>query len=249
MPNSESVGGTPQGEPEEVVLRIGDGAGDVDAFDLSEFMMLLRGAYVAAQGLGASPSPEALRTRLADLSAEQTTSLFSKGTSGTPLLTRRITHQSPVEIILIGMVFPLTAVAVLLGGKVSILGVVRIELPYGLIDAATRLRELFSRSSHTTIAFGARERRIKLTPTEFAELMAHDSTTADRGGFQRFLAQLQFRVNQQTRELTLYPREIDRIFRHGSQPKKGGFQSRIRKMFGSHFDWPPETGDRRQARK
>lgn len=228
---------TPTGQPSEVVLRVGDTAsGDVDAFDLSEFMMLLRGAYAAAQQLGDSPTVEALRSHIELLTAKQTTALFARDASPAPLMARRVSHQSPLEIAVVGVFVYLAVVAGLVGGTVRV-GLFRIELSAGLADVVARLRGLFSKGAQTAIGYGARERRVKLTKEEFAELMRQDPATRSRGGFQGFLIALQERTNEQTRELTLYPSEIDRILRHGSQPKKGGFQSRIRKIFGTHFDW------------
>ena len=70
-------------------------------------------------------------------------------------------------------------------------------------------------------SYGIRETTIKLSKTEFDELMTPVTGT---GGFQSFFRGLQHRVNKQSRELTLSQEDLERIYRHKSDPKKGGWQ-------------------------
>lgn len=44
----------------------------------------------------------------------------------------------------------------------------------------------------------------------------------------------------QTRKLHLSPSDLERIYRYKANPKKGGWQSRFKKIFGRHF--PDESG-------
>ena len=68
------------------------------------------------------------------------------------------------------------------------------------------------------------------------ELMVACSILASekKGGFQRVLIGMQYRINRTTRDntLELSPRDVDVILKHGRQPKKGGWQASIKKIFG-----------------
>jgi len=215
------------------------GSADPDAKDIAEFIMLFRGAYVAASQLGGkrqAASAEKLRQFIERLSAEELAELFDDGSKSKALLVRRVSHQSPIEIELIGSLNWLVWAVILLGGTVSI-GIAKFELPKGLLETIAKLTRLFSKRAKTHVAYGPRDRVIKLTKEQLAELMKHDPSKRTRGGFQRFLISLQFRVNRTTRELTLSPADIDIILQYGSQPHKGGWQRSIRRIFDTHFDW------------
>ena len=47
--------------------------------------------------------------------------------------------------------------------------------------------------------------------------------------------ELKTRANKRTKQLELSESELDRIYRYRSNPKKGGWQSRLYKIFGRHF--------------
>jgi len=120
------------------------------------------------------------------------------------------------------------------GGKISLLGAIRAELPaFG--KGLKALREALALDKTVQAGFGIREATIKLTKDEFEELMKQDPSTRRDGGFQGFLVALQDRTNRQTRELDLSERDLERILRYKAKPKKGGWQSRFNKIFGRHF--------------
>lgn len=214
---------------------------DPDSGDLAEFLMLLRGAYVAGLRLerrsGTVESLD-LKALLSDLSTADIDTLFGDAPAKDALRTRRVSHESPLDFWLYGVASAICGAVLLIGGKLKV-GVtgVSVELPYGLIEAISRFKDLFGKRTRTRVGYGAKDRSVKLTKGEYKELMRHDPASRTRGGFQRFLIGLQFRVDHRTRELTLSGADIDVILKHGAQPQKGGWQSSIRKIFGSHFDW------------
>jgi hypothetical protein len=192
-------------------------------------MMLLRGAYVAALRLErreGDVKPADLQNALAQLNAADLSKVFGEMQGRDALRIRRITHESPLEIVLCGALSSMCAVYLLIGGKFKV-GVTGVsgELPFGLVELIARLKDLFSKKTRTTVGYGATDRRVKLRKEEYEELMKHDPSTRSRGGFQRFLIGLQFRVDHRTRELTLSASEIDIILKHGSQPHVGSGKS------------------------
>jgi hypothetical protein len=81
---------------------------------------------------------------------------------------------------------------------------------------------------------------IKLNEKEYTALSVQGDASKNKGGFQHFLVGLKNRLNKQTRELHLSPSDLQRIYRYKANPKKGGWQSRFKKIFGRHF---PETSE------
>ena len=66
--------------------------------------------------------------------------------------------------------------------------------------------------------------------------MRHDPAAEHRGGFQRLLIGMQYKVNRVTRELALSEHEMGMILRHGRESHRGGWQTSIKRIFGRHFD-------------
>jgi hypothetical protein len=222
----------------EFRLRIGrPEEGVVDSRDLAEFMMLFRGAYVAGLRLGEGKpvEAEALLAHLETLTPSQVEELFNEA-SDYPLVATRVTQESPIEVTYCGILTMIAVVHVLCGGTLRLPGV-RSELPFGIVELISRMRKWFSKRSGSKVGYGSQgTKRVTLTKVERAILMQE---WRGRGGFQTFLMELQARIGKKkTAVLVLSPRDIDIILRHGAHPEKGGFQSRIRKIFGSHFDWP-----------
>ena len=154
------------------------------------------------------------------------------------LTTRQITFESPLKVVFEGVVPALTLAVILSGGhiKIDVSGSsVDAEVP-AIAVGIGQLRELFSAESCAPLDYGTRSRRVRLSKEELTELMRQNPTTAKRGGFQRMLVSMQIRINRTTRELELSENEMAQILRYGRTPKKGGWQTRIRKIFGSHFD-------------
>ena len=102
------------------------------------------------------------------------------------------------------------------------------------------LREALGLNDKLKAGFGIRETVIKLNAREYDELRKQDDASKNKGGFQHFLIGLKDRINNQTRELQLRPSDLERIYRYKANPKKGGWQSRFKKIFGRHF---PENGE------
>jgi hypothetical protein len=227
----------------ELTIRIAEGNADPDTRELAEFIMLLRAAYNAGIGIeratDSATSPRALasllRSDLAERNARATNELFDDRRRDA-LRTRRVSHESPLDIVLWGVLVPIAGAVILAGGKVTItLSKFEAELPRGLGEFIAALRNAFAPKTKAELGYGVQEREVKLSREEFEELMRHDPATRDKGGFQRKLVEFQSRTHRTRRTLTLYPADIDWILRHGSQPEKGGWQQSIRRIFGRHF--------------
>lgn len=223
--------------------------GEPDPADVGHFMFLFRAAYAAAVGRLRPadqsswpvklPSLELrLRTYLEGLDLADTTGLFSAELGKQGLSVRRLAVESPLDIILVGTGAALALAVILSGGTVKFdakTGSFEASLP-ALGDGIRKLREAFAPKSRAHLDYGVRPLRVKLSKGELAELMRYDPRTERKGGFQRVLIGIQYRTNLTTREVELSAHDVDVILRHGRQPKKGGFQSSIRKIFGHHFD-------------
>jgi cellulose biosynthesis protein BcsQ/class 3 adenylate cyclase len=73
---------------------------------------------------------------------------------------------------------------------------------------------------------------ITLTQQERDFLLAQDPKTKGGGGFQAFLVGLQQRVDEKTGRLDLTLTDLERIARYAHDYKGGGWQGRLRKIFG-----------------
>ena len=146
-----------------------------------------------------------------------------------------INQQSPIEIAIAGTIGLLAIAAVLSGGKQKItLGPVKIE--FDLISLGESIQKLKLGLTHNPslrTGFEFTGARIKLSKEEFLYL---NKKANMNGGFQRFINELQIRINKGNREIELSNRDIERILKYKSNPNKGGFQSRFKKIFGRHFN-------------
>ncbi|EYD74253.1 hypothetical protein Rumeso_04189 [Rubellimicrobium mesophilum DSM 19309] len=73
---------------------------------------------------------------------------------------------------------------------------------------------------------------VKLTPTEMAELMRDNSGS---GGWQSLMNGLQAKLDKRTGELRLSPSDLERIPRYAFDYGNGGWESRLRSVFGRHL--------------
>jgi hypothetical protein len=73
---------------------------------------------------------------------------------------------------------------------------------------------------------------VTLTPIELAELDRQDPATKGNGGYQRLLVNLQNKVDRLTRRLTLTSRDLERIARYAFDYGNGGWEGRLRRIFG-----------------
>jgi hypothetical protein len=74
--------------------------------------------------------------------------------------------------------------------------------------------------------------RIVLTVEELAALDRQDPATREDGGWQSLIVRLQRKVNRSTRELSLDPRDLERIPRYAFDYGNGGWEARLVKIFG-----------------
>lgn len=222
--------------------------GRPEAADVAHFMFLFRGVYAAATQMPASdlkswrqrlPELEQrLRSDLASLELTETAVLFSENLGKRTLSIQRLAVESPLEIVLIGVGMAL-ALAVILSG-----GTIKFDVKTGNFEATVpplgegirKLRKALTPKAQVLFDYGVQPVRVKLAPAEFKELMKFDPKSEKKGGFQRVLIGMQYRINRTTRELELSPHDIDVIVKHGRQSKKGGWQASIKKIFGRHFD-------------
>lgn len=229
----------------ELTIRIEGGKADPDAGELAEFITLVRAVYNAGlsvgRAAGTKPTPAKvalfLRRDLAARNAKATNTLFKDvrpGSRRDALRTKRVSRESPLEIVFCGVIVVMAAAVVLAGGEVS-LGPLKAKLGRGLGESIVSLRKALAPGVKGKVGYSLQPLIVTLSQSEFAELMRHDPSTRHRGGFQRKLIELQARTHQTKRTLTLYPDEVDWIRKYGSNPSSGGWQQSIRKIFGRHL--------------
>ena len=73
--------------------------------------------------------------------------------------------------------------------------------------------------------------KIKLTIGELDELRKTPVDSARDGGFQNFLVQLQYRIDEDTGELDLDDEDLSKIRRYAFHYKNGGWQTRLKNIF------------------
>jgi hypothetical protein len=73
--------------------------------------------------------------------------------------------------------------------------------------------------------------KIKLTYGELKELLRQNPNTASDGGFQNYLVQLGYRVDDDSGELDLDGTDLEKIHRYAFEYKNGGWQTRLKKIF------------------
>ena len=73
---------------------------------------------------------------------------------------------------------------------------------------------------------------VRLTGAERQALLQQDPKTKSLGGFQAFLVNLQKKVQGDTNRLVLTMRDRERIARYAHDYRGGGWQARLRKIFG-----------------
>lgn len=105
-------------------------------------------------------------------------------------------------------------------------------------DALERIAE----DSAGRIGKGEKYMKIKLTYGELKLLLHQDPKTAGGGGFQSYLVQLGYRVDDDSGELELDDEDLAKINRYATNYGPGGYETRMFKIFGrtlgEHFGWP-----------
>jgi hypothetical protein len=215
----------------------------IETAELADFLFLFRGAYAA--GIQVVNSLSKVETEPADLarlihahlrglSVSQIDDLFRLNLGENRLLTERISHDSPTELVIYGVILASLAAVILSGGKFELGSLLKVHLP-PVGAGIESLRKALASETRARIGYGVKSRVVILSREELALLMIQDPTKKHRGGFQAFLVGLQMRVNQRTRKLELSEDDMDRIIRAMKNRSRGGFQARIHKIFRRHF--------------
>jgi hypothetical protein len=233
-----------------VEITIIDQSATLNPNELAEFLYLFPAAGRALSRLvpkhdhnaERQPTPEELtkyRRGLGRFSPDELDSLFAGESSPDILQISQIRRNSPLEMTLAGCAFLITLGVIFSGGKITIsFKSLKAELPpFG--KGLKSLREALGLNDKVKAGFGIRGTVIKLNEKEYAALCMQDDASKNKGGFQHFQVGLKDRINKQTRELKLSPSDLERIYRYKANPRKGGWQSRFKKIFGRHF---PEEG-------
>jgi hypothetical protein len=215
----------------------------IETSEFADFLYLFRGVYAASLHVFDSSSesvddPKVLAGMviryLKTVEVEEIESLFQRDLGQYGLLTERVHYHSPIELVVAGSILAITAAVILSGGTFEAWGVKAELRPIG--EGIKKLREALTATTRAPTGYGIKSKTIKLSKQEFEELMRQDPGQRDKGGFQRFLVSLQYRVHRRTRRLELSEKDMDRILRHGRRPRRGGWQAQIRRIFGRHFD-------------
>ena len=145
-----------------------------------------------------------------------------------------IKQQSPIEIVIVGGILLFFLAATLSGGNQKIdLGPIKFEFNLtSLGDSIIKLRSALASNASLQTGYTFMGGKIRLNKEEAKYLF---KPVNRNGGFQRFLGELQIRLNRQTKEIELSNRDIEKILQYKTDPSKGGFQSRFNKIFRRHF--------------
>ena len=222
--------------------------GQPDVADVGHFMFLYGGVYAAAvsqlhrrdveRRLGLPLIEKRLRRHLDSLALIDTGALFSQDLHAGELTVKRLAVESPLEIVMCGVGAALALAVILSGGTIKFdaeSGAFEATMP-ALGEGIRKLREALAQKTPASLGYGVRPFSVKLSKSEVMELMKFDPASEKKGGFQRVLIGMQYRINHTTRKLELLPHDVDVILKYGRQPKKGGWQASIRKIFGQHFN-------------
>ena len=231
-----------------LTLAFETNGGPVDLTQLGDFLLLFRGAYVASirplsrlDVDAVTRNPEDALTlvqrRLRRLRVRQLDQLFTSELGEDALTATTISRDNPLKITVSGLAAALAAAVILSGGRFGGFGI-EVELP-PLGVGIESLREALSPPHPTRLAYGVRTTWVRLDDAELRELLKYDPRTRHRGGFQKFLIGLQFRIDRRTRLLELTESDVEMIYRYGRQLGRGGWQSSIHKIFNRHFNLTP----------
>jgi hypothetical protein len=161
--------------------------------------------------------------------------LFDGNETDNHLRVIRISKASPLEIVLIGSVAAIVLAVILSGGEVDIkLAKAKLN-PLG--DGIRKLKDAIASGRQVQPGYAVKGIRVKLNKIERAELRKQPTESAGQGGFQRLLVGLKLRT-ERSGELELTPDDVKTIEKYGADPKKGGWQARLKRIFGRHLNFP-----------
>jgi len=235
---------------QEIKLIFEDHPEPLDPRELSNYLYLISGCIVASEALdvaarvgdpksSAGFSETAAREIFERVSPLQWREYFSSN-STTPLNLRKITSNSPLEVVAWAVSASMVAVSlavILSGGTIkghaAAYAGFEAKLP-PLGQGIKKLRKALGLDrKDRQIGFGVQSITIKLNREEFDTLMLPQNGV---GGFQHFMRKLQTKTNKTTRVITLSVEDLDRIQNYKAKPKKGGFQNRYKKIFARHLE-------------
>lgn len=99
------------------------------------------------------------------------------------------------------------------------------------------LREALQVQPEFKTGFTIKSKKKQLNPEEYKELFSHDPSEYYKGGFQKFFARLQLKTDSKSNIISLNDKDIEFISKHGKDPKIGGWQKSLRRIFDRHFDF------------
>ncbi len=146
-----------------------------------------------------------------------------------------IKRNSPLEIVLACSITFLTLAVIFSGGKIKANSKGFEAVLPSLGEGIKSLKSALGLGGNVTSSYSIRTIKIKLNSEEVKTLQLQHPSQKNKGGFQNFLIGLQSRLNRSTNELTLSDVDLERVMNYKADPKKGGFQSRFKKIFGRHF--------------
>lgn len=218
----------------------------IDSKELADFILLFRAIYVFGVINYGEYKPrdilksktqliDEIHTKISKLNNQKINELFAAELGDNKLLTPDIRKSNPLEIVFGGLAVALVIAVIISGGEIQIMFAKAKCNPLG--DGIKKIREALEIKKEREIGYEIRNLIIVLNRDEYNELLKQGIETRKRGGYQRLLVGLQFRIDRQTRTLLLTDNDLDKIHRYGQGPEKGGWQSRIRKIFGRHIDF------------
>jgi hypothetical protein len=219
----------------------------INLYNLSEFFMYFRMICRASSILvplseqTEGIQPEKFFSNMPDminsLSGVQRDYCFAKAENENDVYISKIHMQSPIQLDLTGPMWILTIGLFLCGGSVEYdptKQTIKMKLN-SLLECVAKLKTAFSKNNYLQPSFGLRKQNIKLNKVELDALFQQDPSTRNNGGFQRFLVDLQLKTNKQNGKLILSDLDLEKILKYKSNPKKGGWQNRFKKIFARHF--------------
>ncbi len=230
----------------EIKLVFEDNGEDVKVCELADFLFLFQAIYRLGSELTRKEQESANRgyadavkivKRKIHFEGENLNRFFIEDVTPKRLIPICVSQKSPIEIYFRGISILLAIAVIISGGEFEVSPTrIRAKLP-PIGEGIKKLRDVFTSETKMPIGYSVGVRKIIFSKEEYNEIMRQDPETRNRGGFQGFLIGLQCRTKKKDRSIELSPSDVDKILKRGSNPKKGGWQSRIRKIFGGHFSF------------
>jgi len=235
----------------EVQLQIENPESPLDPVEFSQFIITFKTLITALANIETLPKLDdkfvpdlieigEIKNKLQSISIGKLENYIIETNDVDSLQFNSITFNSPLKFACIcwGSLF---TIAIIFGGgqvEFSLSPTEKLEfkgtLP-SLGEALKKFNEALSLDKNVRIGYGVTNTIIILDDKEYRLLMKQKVETKKKGGFQRFLVGLQYRIDHKTKELELNKSDIEQIYRYKKNPQKGGFQLRCEKIFGRHF--------------